>query len=429
MFARWQFVGSNPEAGVSATSSRPAPQLRILLWASVFKLGYWAILLTGVCLWGHLYSPHVVYWPRPSPPVFVSHFTAYDGYNYLKLSKEGYKDGEPACVLYPLWPFLIGSISRLVGGTSPVVGLVLANGLSVAAWIALYRIVRQRWGPGIAKWTLIFLVAYPGSLFYQFIYSESLFLLLVVGLWWALEGSNTVFACLLAFLLPLTRPIGVFCILPIMWHVLSAWRSDPPTWMGMLTKASVSPERAAASGQRPVADSSEPGGDNPASSRSVCLMLALFCGWYCYLALMWFRTGDPFQGFEAQRFWGVHSVSNLWNPPKFFLEWLNANEWHELRGSLLDRCAFLLLICCLPTIWRLDKRLVVWTYVLGILPAMSGMFTSFTRFGSTTFPMFIALSVWLGDRSRWRLRYGLLVVFGVLHALVAWRYVTFRWAG
>ncbi len=402
----------------------------MLLWAAAFKLGYWATLLVGVCLWGHLYSsPQVVYWPGEVPPVFGSHFTAYDGYYYLELSTRGYESGTPACAFYPLWPLLIrwGSCVTHISGL--LVGLLLANGLSLAAWIALYKAVRQRWGEGVAKWALIFLVTYPGSLFHQFLYSESLFLLLVVGLWWALEVSNRGLACFFAFLLPLTRPIGVFCILPIMWHVLSAWQPDPSSWLSTLAKARVFRRRGGAASRSPGGDSPELGGTNLNSAGSLCLVLVPFCGWYCYLALMWLWTGDPFQGFKAQSFWGVHSISNLWNVPKFLFEWFRPNEWHEFRGSLLDRCVFLLLACCLPTIWRLDKRLVVWTYVLGILPAMSGMFTSFTRFGSTTFPMFIALSVWLEDRSRWRLRYGLLVVFGVLHALVAWRYVTFRWAG
>jgi hypothetical protein len=80
-------------------------------------------------------------------------------------------------------------------------------------------------------------------------------------------------------------------------------------------------------------------------------------------------------------------------------------------------------------LWRLDKGLLVWAYVLGILPATSGTFTSFTRFASCAFPMFIALGVVL-SRREWRWwRYGLLVVFMVLHVTLVWRYVNFRWAG
>jgi len=101
----------------------------------------------------------------------------------------------------------------------------------------------------------------------------------------------------------------------------------------------------------------------------------------------------------------------------------------EPRTTLLDRCLFILLLYTLPLIWRLGKDLTVWTYVLGILPAMSGTFTSFTRFESTAFPMFIALAVFFtGSKRKWPL-----IVFvalgAVLHGILLWRFVNFRWAG
>jgi hypothetical protein len=96
---------------------------------------------------------------------------------------------------------------------------------------------------------------------------------------------------------------------------------------------------------------------------------------------------------------------------------------------VLDRSVFMLLLYTLPVVWRLDKGLLVWAYLLGILPAMSGTFTSFTRFASCAFPMFIALGVFLGRREwRWP-RYALLTVFVTLHLVLVWRFVNFRWAG
>ena len=95
----------------------------------------------------------------------------------------------------------------------------------------------------------------------------------------------------------------------------------------------------------------------------------------------------------------------------------------------MDRCVFVLLGDCLPVLWKLDRELSVWAYVLGILPAMSGTFTSFTRFASCASPMFIALAVGLsGARWRWA-RWGLVALFATLHVVPLWRFVNFRWAG
>ena len=171
------------------------------------------------------------------------------------------------------------------------------------------------------------------------------------------------------------------------------------------------------------------GSDAASPYRPWWLLAAPLLGWGIYLALMWYWTGNPFEGFAAQKSWGVHSIGNLVNVPKFVFGFFTPTAWHEFTGSLLDRCLFLVLLWCLPVLWRLDKGLLVWTYVLGILPAMSGTFTSYTRFASCVFPVFIALGVFL-ERREWRwLRYGLLAVFLLLHIVLVWRFVNFRWAG
>ena len=158
-------------------------------------------------------------------------------------------------------------------------------------------------------------------------------------------------------------------------------------------------------------------------------MVLPLLGWAAYLALMGTWTGNPFEGFVAQRQWGVHAIGNLWNVPKFILGFFTPTEWHTFRGSLLDRCVFVLLLYCLPLLWRLDKGLLVWAYSLGVLPAMSGTFTSFTRFASCAFPMFIALGVFLGRPERRFLSRATVVIFATLHAVLLWRFVNFRWAG
>jgi len=164
-------------------------------------------------------------------------------------------------------------------------------------------------------------------------------------------------------------------------------------------------------------------------ARPAALLLAPLTGWALYFALMRHWTGNAFEGFAAQRYWGVHSVGNLINLPKFVVGFFTPTEWHEFTGSLVDRCAFLPVVYTLPILWKLDKKLLGWVYMLAVLPAMSGTFTSFTRFASCSFPTFIALGVGL-SRQQWRWpRYGLLGLFAAVHIVLVWRFVNFRWAG
>jgi hypothetical protein len=300
--------------------------------------------------------------------------------------------------------------------------MLLANVLSLAAWIIFHQIVARRFGEAVAHWALVLLIAFPGSLFYQFIYSEPLFFLLLMLLWMGLERNSVSLAWIGASLLPLSRPVGIFCLLPIAWYLLM---KRPPGWMFRFHW--VDSER-----QRIVSvrgNTAERFVNTNRSLSAYALLLAPLMGWGAYFAFMWSSTGNPLEGIQAQWHWGVHSTSNLVNVPKFLIGLFTPTEFHHFSGSLLDRCAFILLVYCLPTIWRLGKDLLIWTYALGVVTAMSGTFTSFTRFESTVFPIFIALAVFfLGIKRRWPL-VAFIVMSTALHVTLLWRFVNSRWAG
>ncbi|MCP5528326.1 MAG: hypothetical protein H7A47_16175 [Verrucomicrobiales bacterium] len=412
--------------------ARPTRRPAVTAWGALAFLKGVLLsgLVAGLANWGPETPPcpgGIIRWPREGGAVFGSHFATWDGAHYLLLSEVGYQDGMASCAFYPLYPLLVRASAPLFGGSHLVAGLALSNLFSLAAWGLLVHLVRRRWGPRAAFWTLAFLVAFPGSLFFQFIYTESLFLLLALGLWLGLEDRRHWLAAMCALLLPVCRGVGAFAVLPLAWNAWSrSWESG-----GRSQKAGNSHVGSMAGDERSTA--AMPSGVSRRSARSAWVPWLLVgmpvLGWGVYLALMWHWTGNPFEGMEAQKYWGVHSIRNLWDVPKFVVGFFNPTEWHAFRGSLLDRCVFALVLYTLPVWWRLDKGLLVWTYWLAVLPAMSGTYTSFTRFAACAFPVFIGLGVGL-SRREWRwLRYGLLAVFATLHVVLVWRYVNFRWAG
>ena len=402
-------------------------------WAqlTLVKSGYFIFILLAL-FWCadmdlSIWSSVDQHWPREGDPIFASHFATWDAAHYLYLSEVGYVHGVPSCAFYPSWPLLIRVFSPATAGSHLIAGLILANGLSVGAWLIFYRLGRERWGEGAARLALVLLLAYPGALFFQFIYSESLFFLLLVVLWMSLERGRYTLAWGAAFLLPITRAVGLFCLFPILWHVVTTGRD--PLLVGLVNRWPWLSKQGAIKSVDGVEEPEDRRTVRFSRSRTWWLLLAPLAGWGFYLGLMWHWTGDPFEGFEAQKHWATHSISNLWNVPKFIIGLVRPAEWHAYSGSLLDRCAFILLLYSLPLIWRLDKGLFVWAWVLGVVPAMSGTFVSFTRYGSCVFPTFIALAVFLEPRERRWPRWTLLAVFGILHIVLLWRFVNFRWAG
>jgi hypothetical protein len=97
--------------------------------------------------------------------------------------------------------------------------------------------------------------------------------------------------------------------------------------------------------------------------------------------------------------------------------------------SLLDRLCFLAVAYSLPALWRNERALIPWTYILGILPAMSGSFTSYIRFSGMAFPVFLMWSAPASTRHLRFLRCVSLIILGLLHLHLARNFVLGRWAG
>ncbi len=399
---------------------------RVLLSLLAFKILYCIGLFYSIHDFATNDGLYSLAWPIKPTLGLCAHLVPYDGAFYLCLSEQGYVTGTRACAFYPLWPLVLRA-SALFGSHSIVAGFLLANLLSLLAWWILYVLIWERWGATVSRYSIFFFILYPGSLFYQFLYSESLFLFLLVMLLWFLSRQQYKFAFMMAFLLPLCRPVGVLCFLPLATYSVTA-----------RTRASEAPT-IFASGSKP-----QPGVGfrlphpkclstavriSPADTHIWAIAAAPLLGWGLYLVLMKFWTGNPFEGFLAQRFWGVQAISNLWDAPKFVYALLTPNAWHAYRRSLLDRGCFVMLICCLPQICRLDKNFVIWALVLGVVPAMSATFTSFCRYCSIVFPMFVALGAHFSEAKRRPAGIMLLIAFAVIHVALVWQYVNFQWAG
>jgi hypothetical protein len=138
------------------------------------------------------------------------------------------------------------------------------------------------------------------------------------------------------------------------------------------------------------------GGDFNAPPREggAWLLWAPICGWAVYLLLMHKWTDNAFEGFEAQKQFHMQSIRNVLNVSHSVSTLITPTNFHEIFGSGLDRCSSILLVYTLPIIWRLDKGWLMWSLLLGVVPAMSGMFVSYTRFASVVFPLFVVMAVY-----------------------------------
>ncbi|MCL4789608.1 MAG: hypothetical protein KJ070_22935 [Verrucomicrobia bacterium] len=332
---------------------------------------------------------NVIHWPREGPPTLATHFASWDGAHYLFLSEEGYQAGSASCAFYPLWPYLIRACSWLTFGNHFVAGLLLANLLSAVAFLVFHYFVERHHGLPTAHASAALLLAYPGAIFFSFIYTESLFFLLVMLFFLCLFQERYAWVAVVGFFLPLTKAVGVFCIFPLLLHLWlkrEVWKVYLAYYGPML-------------------------------------------GYATYFGIMYSTTGNALEGFEAQRFYpNQPSVANIFDLPGFLSHLFIPVRLHGMLDSALDRGLFLLLVACLYPIWKLNKVYFVYACFIGLVPAASSWFLSYTRNVMMCFPLFIALGGWLGRKdTRWLLWY-FVVLLAAFQVWFLWRQINFVWA-
>ncbi len=356
-------------------------------------------------------------WPKNSEPGVATTLSAWDGAHYFLLSTSGYSRGLPSCAFYPMWPIVLRAVSRL-SPSAELAGALVSNLFSSLGFAIFYSTTRRRYGDAVAAWALGSLCLYPGSIFFQFPYSESLFLLLMMLVWMGLEEKRYLLVIVAGAVLPMTRSIGAFALIPIVISIVFPSSGANPLAGGLRE------------GIAHLWNEMRPSQENGrVQFERLVACVAPVLGWFTYLGWMYYWTGNPFEGIAAQANWGRHSISNLLNLPSFLVELLTPTGFHGVAGSLIDRILFLLNLLAIPWLWRNDRLLLGWVYALSIAPAMSGRFTSYTRFSALNFPFFIFLGVILTQRKWFVQRALLVVVFGIVHLWLLWRFVNWQWAG
>jgi len=139
----------------------------------------------------------------------------WDGVWLIKIAVAGYAESDGSTAFFPLYPLLLRYVGVLFGGNLLLTGLAISVACYGGAMVLLYRLVREQYDARTAALTVTLISFVPTSLFFQAVYTESLFLLLSLACFiWARKGSWKL-AGLAALLATLTRSTGVLLIVPM----------------------------------------------------------------------------------------------------------------------------------------------------------------------------------------------------------------------
>jgi hypothetical protein len=345
---------------------QPRVALGIFMWS---RAAIWAAALLAFYWFEPNRHPNASRWDSPlihDLGSFTDVWARWDSVFFVRIAEHGYDHASAA--FYPLYPALVWALGHVFFGHYVVAGIVVSLASAFGAFVLLHRVAEERLGADGARRAVLYLAVFPMTLFLQAVYSESLFLLLVLGAFVLAERNRFAAAGAATGLAVLTRVNGI-ALLPAL--ALLAWRSR----------------------------------DRLRSFAALSIVVPIAA---IYPLLLWRELGDPWAFAHAQDRWHRHvsaagPLGGVWDA---LTKWVpsGALERHAIAENA-EALAFLVLFVGLAVVvWRRFGAAYGLFTVASLAiplsdPSSRWPLLSLPRFGLVVFPFFLALAV-LGGRPR-----------------------------
>ncbi len=145
-------------------------------------------------------------------PNWIWSFANFDGVHYLTIAKSGYSS-QYTQVFFPLYPILIAFFSKILPFLNPIIiSLFVSNLFFLFMLLILQKLLNFDYNKTAVKQMIIFLIVFPTSFFFGSIYTESLFLFLVISAFYACRKKQWFLAGIIGALASATRLVGIFLL-------------------------------------------------------------------------------------------------------------------------------------------------------------------------------------------------------------------------
>ncbi|HEY7288024.1 MAG TPA: mannosyltransferase family protein [Vicinamibacterales bacterium] len=343
----------------------------VALSALVFtRLPVLAAGLAAVSIVGTQPAPVAEALWRVAPQEWANLLARWDTFYYHSIAVTGYAWHPDVfrhdnVVFFPLYPLLMRWGGALLGGHPIAAGLFVSLIAFTGAIALLYQLAVLEIGPDLARRAVLLLVTFPYALFFSTVYTESLFLLLSVGAFYAMRRGHLGLTALCGLAVGLTRPNGFWMWLPL---AILAWTGNPPAR-----------------------------GESTVSSRRI-LALAAACtplvGVSLYSLYLHVRFDDAIAWVHGQRAWGLPLVGQASAPDPPPLPWQPHMPWQEIVTWIGNIIAFAMgALAIRPVSRRFGIAYAIWIAVNIFPPVAAHLFLSLGRFTSVLFPVFFWLAV------------------------------------
>jgi Mannosyltransferase (PIG-V) len=296
----------------------------------------------------------------PQSP-WTAFLSRWDGVWYANIAASGYRYNGNAVAFYPLYPLLSHGVASVTGLDIRLSLLIVSNIAAIMTVLALVRLLAAHLGDTATLSTIAFMSFFPTSFFLSAAYTESLSLLVSVGVFLLLKSRNIFVPAVLAGLGAATRAVGLVLVFVLIWQIWTRHREN----LKVLTL-----EAAAAA-------------------------IVGTSGLWLYMIYQWYEFGDAFAFAHVQAVW--HGGTTL---GQRFFSALTLRPFSLRLESLddLKELYFLLfMILAIASWWRLPLPLAIFTTGVLLVPylTMSGGpngFIGMPRYVIVAFPAFAVLA-------------------------------------
>lgn len=302
---------------------------------------------------------------------FLWGWANFDGEHYLTIASAGYSSF--LYFFFPVYPDLIRRFSEFFVGEGRFLysGILISNLAFLGALFVFWRLIRIDFKKEIATLTLLALTLFPTSFYFGAVYTESIFFLVAVSSFYFARKGNFFLAGILAAAASATRLVGVF-LFPAL---LIEWWS-----------------------QR---------NEKKINNKSLLGVLIAPLGLLLYMNYLDQKTGDPLYFYHQISHFGQQRSGDFILLYQVFYRYvkmiITVTKTDPLYFTILIEAASGL-AGILLIVWAYLKKMrpsyLFFAFASYILPTLTGSFSSLPRYLLPIFPIYIALGIFLSERSK-----------------------------
>lgn len=320
-----------------------------------------------------------------NPPFFWNR-ASFDGIHYLDISRKGYGINQQA--FFPLYPQIIKTLRPTFENKDLLAGLFVSHVSLIILLVIFYTLIKIDHETKIARKSLLYLMIFPTSFYFGFVYTESLFLALILGSFLAARKQKWLIAGILGGLAANTRLVGVFLFPALMYE----WYEQ----------------------YKPINFSFKFSSNLFDKLKNFIPLLIIPLGLLSYMRFLKIKFSDPLLFIHSQPFFGANrsggKIILIYQVFFRYLKMILTTKIDPLYFAVwLELLTAILFIFLLFKAYKKKIRLsyIIFALLALITPTLTGTFSSLPRYVLVLFPCFM----YLGTVKDSLLRKGIMAIF------------------